>query len=494
MTRLHDGRRMVIAAADAAAQALGLHAGMALAHAQAMVPELGVADADLAGDAAFLGRLAEWCLRLSPLVAVDSDGLWIDATGCTHAYGGRSEDQGETAMLAVLVARLTENGIAARSAIAPTPGAAHAVARFGRGGPVPGGPAPGGPVPGGPVPGCTVPATGIEAALAPLPLASLRLDADTVAGLQRLGFDTVGQLATTPRAPLARRFGAAVLHRLDQATGRAPEPIMPLVPASVPHARACFVEPLLTAEAFATVIARLTRQVAGILERGGLGARQADLVFERVDGTTQVIRIGMGRPARDPAHLARMLGERIEQVDPGLGVEAMQLVVPLAEPFSHTQATHLDDDAAEGLATLVDRLANRLGAEKLWRVEAVESDVPERSVRRIPALSPPTGRNWPGWPRPARLLSPPQPIDAVALMPDYPPAAFTWRRHRHRVRRADGPERITGEWWQRDAEMTASRDYWQVEDETGRRFWLYRRGDGVDPATGDLRWFLHGVF
>jgi protein ImuB len=62
------------------------------------------------------------------------------------------------------------------------------------------------------------------------------------------------------------------------------------------------------------------------------------------------------------------------------------------------------------------------------------------------------------------------------------------------VRWADGPERIAGEWWRRDAETVALRDYWQVEDAAGRRFWLYRRGDGMDPATGDLRWFVHGVF
>ena len=101
---------------------------------------------------------------------------------------------------------------------------------------------------------------------------------------------------------------------------------------------------------------------------------------------------------------------------------------------------------------------------------------------------------WPSWTRPTRLLDPPQAVEAVSALPDHPPAAFTWRRHRHRIRRADGPERITGEWWRRNGEMAAVRDYWQVEDETGRRFWLYRRGDGQDAATGDLRWFLHGVF
>ncbi len=477
VTRWHDGRRMVVAAADRAALALGLVPGLALAQAQAMVPGLAVADADPAGDAAALARLAGWCLRLSPLTAPDigpdTDGLWIDATGCTHLHGG------EAAMLDTLLARLAQDGIAAAAAIADTPGAAHAMARYGeaRYGQA-----------------RIIPPGGTAAALAPLPVAALRLDAASVAGLRRLGFETVAQLDATPRAPLARRFGAAVLLRLDQALGRVEEPITPSVPPDTPCARAAFPEPLLTAEAFAAIITRLTADLCGVLDRGGLGARQVDLLLTRVDGTVQALRAAVARATRDPRHLAQLLAEQVEHIDPGLGVEAIHLLASAAEPLAAAQIAALATAPEPDLAVLVDRLANRLGPGRVWRAAAVESDVPERSVRRGPALAPPTGRIWPDWPRPARLLHPPQPVEALALLPDHPPAAFVWRRHRHRVRRADGPERITGEWWRRDAERLAVRDYWQVEDETGRRFWLYRRGDGVDPATGDLCWFLHGMF
>jgi protein ImuB len=82
----------------------------------------------------------------------------------------------------------------------------------------------------------------------------------------------------------------------------------------------------------------------------------------------------------------------------------------------------------------------------------------------------------------------------MALLPDQPPIAFTWRRVRHRVRHADGPERITGEWWKRDREWLSVRDYFRVEDEDGLRFWLFRRGDGRDAETGDMSWFLQGFF
>ena len=461
---------MVIAAADAVAAGLGLRPGMALAQAQAMVPALHVVDADGAGDTAALARLAAWCLRLSPLTAPDGDGVWIDATGCTHLQGG------EAAMLATLLARLAADGITARAAIADTPGAAHALARHAA------------------EPVTITPPGGTAAAIADLPVAALRLDADALAMLRRLGLDRIADLAALPRVPFARRFGAGVLRRLDQALGRVAEPITPVMPPDMPQVRLAFPEPLLTAESFAAVIARLVRRLCTQLEQAGLGARQLDLLFERVDGTVAAIRIGTARPSRNAAHLGRLLEERVETIDPGLGVDAMHLAVPFAEPLAYTQLAQLTDDAEADVATLVDRLSNRLGPGRVWRAAPTQSDVPERSVCRVPAVAPPARADWPGWPRPTRLLHPPQPVRTASVLPDHPPRAFTWRRHQHRVRHADGPERVGGEWWRRDAERGAVRDYWRVEDEAGRRFWLYRRGDGQDFATGDLQWFLHGVF
>jgi protein ImuB len=193
-----------------------------------------------------------------------------------------------------------------------------------------------------------------------------------------------------------------------------------------------------------------------------------------------------------------LLRERVETVEPGFGIEAMRLVIVLAEPLGVEQVAVPLGDAAPAepdLAPLVDRLAARFGEGRVFRVLPIESDVPERSARRAAPFGHATHAAWPsGLPRPVRLLVPPQPVEAVSALPDGPPAAFTWRRIRHRVRRADGPERIAGEWWRRSAEWCAVRDYWAVENEAGQRFWLYRRGDGADPATGDLAWFLHGLF
>jgi protein ImuB len=447
-------------------------------------------------ETASLYQLSLWCLRYAPLVAPDPpDGLWIDITGCAHLFGGGAvqgssgyrrwnDSEGEAALGADLLARLEQLGFAARLAIADTPGAAHAMARHGA------------------EPCMIVPAGKGPEALAELPVAALRLPERVLEALHRLGFATIAQVVTAPRAPLMRRFGPILLHRLDQALGHVPESINPILPEAAIAERLAFIEPLSTADAFKLVIARLTRSVTTILDKAGLGARRLDLIFECVDGTIQALRIGTSRPSRDAAHLDRLLTERLETIDPGPGVEAMRLAVTLAEPLAYVQSAAWTNGAGDAvnLAELIDRLENRLGhtrrgRPRLYRFAPVDSDVPERAVQRIPPLAPASHRSWPTiFPRPLRLLSPPQPVLALAPLPDQPPVAFTWRRTRIKVRRANGPERIHGEWWRRDAEAPAVRDYFQVEDEEGRRFWLFRRGDGVDPATGDLSWFLHGFF
>ncbi len=469
-----------MAAADRAALGCGVRPGMALAEAESLAPGLAVTAADPAAEEKTLRRLAAWCLHYAPLAAVDPpDGLWIDAAGTAHLCGG------EAAMLADLRARLARAGFAAQVAIADTPGAAHALARFGG------------------AETNVVPPGGQEAALAMLPPAALRLSVDAAALLARLGITRIAALAAMPRGPLARRFGASVLNRLEQALGRVAEPITPLSPPAMPAARLAFAEPIASPEALSHAIVRLAEELCRQLERSGKGARRLELFFARIDGVGAAVRVGTARPARDAHHLARLLVEQLEKIDPGLGVEAMRLQAPLAEPLAPEQmqvgqmraALAGQEEEEADLSPLVDRLANRLGPARIYRALPVESDVPERSVRRVAPLAPASGKTWPPLlPRPARLLRRPEPVSAVALLPDHPPAQFVWRGRRHRLAAGDGPERVFGEWWRNDAETFAVRDYFRVEDEDGRRYWLFRRGDGADPATGDGGWFLHGFF
>ncbi len=468
-----SGRRREVVAANAAALKVGLRIGIPATKAQALVKELIIHHADSAADTEALERLAVWGLRYSPIVAADDpDGLVIDATGASHLHGG------EDAMLADIIERMESVGIVARAAMADTLGSAHALARFAA------------------RPVLVVPGGKGAERIKPLPIAALRLPADIVDDLRRLGFERIADLMATPRAPLTLRFGPELGRRLDQATGRTGEPIEPVRPPDIIEAQQLFAEPIGAGETIARYVAKLTVKLCQELEVRGLGARRLDLLFGLVDNRVQAIRVGTAQPVRDVKRLTRLLCDKIEKVDPGFGIEIMRLAATAAEPFAIKQTiSSLIDEPETDVSGLIDVLSNRVGETRLYRFAPVASDVPERSVQRIAAASPETGGGWPThWPRPSRLLAPPERIETVALLPDHPPVNFTWRGIRRRVRRADGPERVFGEWWKRDAELIAVRDYFQVEDDAGERFWIFRAGDGKDAATGSHKWFLHGIF
>ena len=260
--------------------------------------------------------------------------------------------------------------------------------------------------------------------------------------------------------------------------------------------RRVFVEPIGAPETIARYTGKLAGQLCEALEAKGLGARRLDLLFHRVDNRIEAIRIGTARPVRDATRLTRLLCGKIETVDPGFGIEIMRLAATLAEPLAPKQTiSSLIEEPEADVASLIDTLANRVGEQHLYRFAPVASDVPERSVQKIAPAAPDISETWRDpWPRPVRLLQRPEPIETLALLPDHPPVSFTWRGIRRRVKRADGPERIFGEWWKRDAELFAVRDYFRVEDEAGERFWIFRAGNGEDATTGSHRWFLHGIF
>jgi protein ImuB len=468
------GNRDLIAAACPRARALGLAPGMALAKARVLVRGLDVRPADPDGDAAWLARLGLFAARRwTPRAALSGpDGLWLDLTGVAHLFGG------EEKMCARILAFCRRLGFSARIAVAGTAGAAYALARFG-----------------GERPLILCPPGGEADAIAAMPLAALRLDADLLATADRLGVARIGELIAMPRAPLQRRFGAGLLTRLDQALGRAAEPFEPIVPEAPPAILLRFLEPIATAEAIGEAAGEAVRRLVPLLGEAGLGVRRLLLVCERVDNEAQHVIVSTARATRNGPHLHALLCAKIETIEPGFGIERLRLVAGRVEPLAPQpiEGEMAGARPAPDLAMLVDRLAARLGARRVHRLSALESDLPERSVRAVGPLDTPAA--WPQWPRPVRLLSPPEQVDNVmAPLPDGAPVRFQWRGRSYQVAAADGPERVYGEWWRHESEQAAIRDYFQVEDRQGARFWLYRKGDGEDGATGDLSWWMQGVF
>ncbi|MHB8530098.1 MAG: Y-family DNA polymerase [Caulobacteraceae bacterium] len=466
-------------AVDEKAADLGLYAGQKATDAAALVPELVTAEAEPAADHAALIALGEWCVRFSPAAApVPPDGLFLDVTGIAHLWGS------EAAMGRDLIFRLAKAGVPARFAIAGTAGAAFALAHYA--------PALHG------APG-TIAESGSEAeALAPLPVAALRLDPEAARQIARLGLAVIGDLAVLPRDQITRRFTGEVVSRLDQALGRAPEALAFRRPPNPWFARLALVEPISTPE----VLARVTLDIAVVLcarlEREGKGATRFELCFHRLDGRPQGLAIGLALAGRDPKRIARLFGPHLETVDPGFGIELVTLAAEEVERLCE-RTGRLDQDrdlAGEGIAPLVDRISNRLGQTRVWRDEAWPSHLPERAIARRPPLAAAGGSGWDAErPRPLRLFRRPEPIEAVAPVPDDPPVLFRWRGGAHKVRRAEGPERLAAEWWRAPFEQASParvRDYYQVEDEAGARFWVFRAG--LYEAEKPAKWWLHGLF
>ncbi|WP_414814732.1 Y-family DNA polymerase [Rhizobium sp. IY2] len=467
-----SGSKRWVSAADPAARKAGVHVGMPAAKAQALFQGLLMIDADLAADAAALERITMWALsQYSPIVAVDApDGIVIDTEGADHLQGG------EERMLTSIANRFRAKGLATRVAIADTWGTANACARAISRETV------------------IVPRGETVRAVEKLPISLLRLPEKIVGDLRTLGFKTIGELANTPRAPLTLRFGPEIGRRLDQMFGRTPEPIDPIRTAELVEVSRAFAEPIGAAETINKYVARLVVQLVDELQRRGLGVRRADLIVETVDGTRQAIRAGTAKPARDVAWLTKLFKDRTEKIEPGFGIEKMTLVAVMAEPLEEAQkSSSLVEDEVVDLTPLIDIYGNR--GQRVYRVAPVASDVPERSVQRIGAASDPIETAWVNhWRRPVRLLARPEQVDVMALLPDHPPVWIMWRGKRRKVKNADGPERIFGEWWERNSEMAAVRDYFVIEDEGGERLWIFRSGDGVDTETGSHKWFVHGVF
>jgi protein ImuB len=475
-----------ITALNAAARRLGLSPGMALADARAIHPALQVAHADLAGDDQALIRLALWCQSYSPFTRAEPpDGVSLDITGCAHLFGG------EEGLIETLAGRLEDFGLTARLAVAPTIGAAWGLARH------------------APDPRLVVQREGLHQHLAPLSAAALRLPPEMLLSLDKLGLKKIGDLLGKPRAPLAARFGPQILRRLDEALGHEEESFAPLGPPVLHFAVCHFVEPVITQKAVEIAVGRLTRDLAASLERAGKGARRMELQLFRVDGWLEALPLATSTATRDPRHLARLFCERLDRIEDraGFGFEAARLVAHLVEDKA-AQQEDMDGAAAaagsDGIAPLLDRLVNRFGAARVTRPLPRPSYVPERAAGFASVLEETEHHDWfaharivedgAAFARPLFLFATPEPIAAIAEVPDGPPTRFEWRRRAYRVARAEGPERIAPEWWlvPAGADRT-TRDYYRVEDEAGHRLWLFR--DGLYERGGAApRWFVHGVF
>jgi len=456
-----------LTAVDGRAASLGLRVGMPLADARAMLPALKVMAANRPADVKLLERIADWCDGATPLVALDPPhGLLLDITGAAHLSGG------EPAMLERLLADLKRQGFAVTGAVAATAMAARALAHYRD--------------------GIVVPPGGDAEAVAPLPVEALDLDPVATHAFRRAGLKTVGQVASRGRAELTARFGAAMVFRLDAALGRAEAPISPRRPLPAYRAERRFAEPVVAQETLLSTLHLLAGRLAKMLEERGEGARRLQAAFFRADGAVRRIAVETGAPAREPEIIERLFREKlaalVDPVDPGFGFDLVRLEAVRAEPCRERSAGFEAAAKQEKeIRFLVDRLAARFGSHRILSFRPNDTHIPEAAFVAVPAQYAEPAK--PAWEkirgsgeaprRPLRLLVP----EPVSLLRSGEEVRWRWRNALHVARKVEGPERIAMEWWRAPA---PPRDYFRVEDEAGRRFWLYREGAS--------QWFLHGAF
>ncbi|EBA13080.1 Y-family DNA polymerase [Roseobacter sp. CCS2] len=463
----------VIHAANRIARIEGIQPGSRVVDMRAICPELQVAYADEAGDHAALDRLVLWARRWCPWTVRDANnGLILDTTGADHLWGGEAE------MLVEMETQLSLLGLTARLAVAPTWGAAWALARY------------------GPVRSVCEPDEAYFK-LGPLPVTGLRLDDPTVLLLRRLGLKTIGAVMDVPRLSLTRRFVKAELHanplmRLDQVTGKLAEPVSSVDVKPVIRVQARLAEPIFDPTPY---LPDLCEDLCEQLKEAGQGCRRLHLTVYKTDGDVSHIDVATSASTHDPAHLHSLFRDKVERINPGFGFDLITLAAGTVEDMQDKQ-TRLDggSDNDLHLTKLIDRLSAKFGPHAVTRPVLHQSHLPERAETQIAALAEYPNKGAPlTKERPLRLLDHPEEVRVLFAVPEGPPAQFVWRRQTHRVARYAGPERIAPEWW-KDRPGTRLRDYFKVEDQVGRRLWLYREGLHEDGRGGDPRWFVHGMF
>lgn len=459
--------RMIVTAANAMAEAQEVHSGIVLADARAIISCLQVLDDKPQQIDKLLKRIAEWCIRFTPVAAIDSpDGIILDVTGCSHLWGG------DQPYLNDIVNRLKARGYHARAAMADTIGTAWAVARFGK-------------------QSLIINPFNQTEALLYLPATALRLQADTIERLDKLGLRQIKDFISMPRSALRRRFGNHVVTRLNQALGLEEEFIQPVQPIELYQERLPCLEPIVTATGIEIALQRLLEALCKRLQKEQKGLRLANLKCYRLDGKIGHIAIATNSPSHNVKHLFKLFEIKLSTIEPDLGIELFVLEAPKVEDYAPCQQKLWETMwGLENvhLSELIDRVAGKVGSNAIHRFLPDQHYWPERSIKQASSLQEQKTTEWRlDKPRPIQLLAAPENIEVTAPVPDYPPMLFRYKGKLHKIKKADGPERIEQEWWIQDGQH---RDYYAVEDEEGCRYWLFRLGHYDE----EYKWFIHGFF
>lgn len=464
------GHHPRVVAANAAAVAAGIRRDQLVSAALALAPDVLLRDRDVAAEEQALRDVATLLLAFTPQVSLaPPNAIVAEIAGSVRLFGGLAR------LLEALVREAQSRGYEPLLALAPTPTAALLLARAGGGEPV-------------------LQPVQLPSVLAPLPLALLDLDPETLATLEAAAIKTLGDARALPRAGLARRFGPQVVDMLDRALAQAPDPRDPYRPPPRFERKLPLPAPVDDVEALGFGVNRLVGDLSSWLAARGLGVTRMSLAlvherYLRQRGIAPtVVTFALGAPARAPAHLHAVLRERLERVALPAPVESIVLASDETAPLAGHNLGLLPENAADAVVVpLVERLRSRLGDDAVATLAAVPEHRPELAVCEAAphAAAIPTAKKAPRRPRaqPRTESAPPRPVwlldEAQPLRAEIEAKPWVLR---------DGPERIESGWWDgRDLR----RDYFVAERPDGAIAWIYR---DHRYGTDDGEWFLHGLF
>ncbi len=461
---------------------LGVKAGMPLTEAEALVASdiatrrrLAVFEHDPIADRLAAERLAQWCQRFSPTVALADESpnaLWLNVTGAVHLFGG------EESLLRRLAGEFQQAGWTVHLALADSYAGAWALARYRAKPELP----------------LRVPPGDTGEMLAPVPLEALQLPEWTAASLQEVGIERVGQIEQLPRTALVSRFGEETIAQLDRLFGNRPDVLPAVKSASRWEMAFDFELPVTAQEILLHVVRCLFDQLARQFSHERLGAGRIIVHLACPPAKPLELEVRLFQPSDDPQRWLELTTLQLERVRLRAPVSRILVAADSVGRMTARQQSLFPDedrlhDNERSVGALVEQLTSRLGHQAVSSVSLVPDAVPECSYRLTPAIARKTSAR-----RSVPLTDSPflaRPLSIVACTrvrtvvgSNGAPAAFDWQGTRHRLVRTWGPERIESGWWRG---RMSRRDYYRVETTAAVQVWLFQ----------DLRsrqWFLQGWF
>lgn len=461
--------RMIITEVSAVSKRKGLYAGMIVADAKITLSDVQVFDDKTELAEKLLNKLAIWCIKYTPVATVDlPEGLILDVSGCTHLWGS------EEAYLKDIISKLKSLGYHVRAAMADTIGTAWAVSRFGK-------------------EKAIIKHGEQTEALMSLPPVALRIQSNSAERLQKLGLYQIKNFMHMQRSALRRRFGEHLLLRLDQAIAIKDEIIKAVIPVEPYSERLPCLEPIQTATGIEIALQKLLEVLCTRLQKESKGLRTATFKCYRVDDNVQQIQVRTSHPSNSTKHLFKLFETKIATIEPALGIELFIIEALKTEDVQASQQTFWTMNSSlecREVAELIDNLENNFGNNIIHRYMPAERHLPEHSIKLATSLKEKPTTEWrTDKLRPPHLFNNPEFIEVTAPIPDYPPMNFRYKGKLHKVVNADACERIGNEWW---LNKGLHRDYYIVQTEEGKCYWLFRLGHYSDNKNP--QWFVHGFF